>query len=1326
MPKRTINSAPLPVAGSDSGDPVDRDPQASQSGNAGNGTEERPRSIGPYRILRRIDSGGMGVVYEGQRAGDEQTVAVKTVNRFQRRMLAALRAEVLALRRVQHLGVVRIIAEGLAEEHPWYSMELLRGKTLAQVHDECWPARRDRNRTLSTPVVTTGADADHEAELLSSGPAPTTASSGAIDKVASISLEALVDILSFYRRLCAPLAFIHAEGIVHRDLKPSNVMVRGDGTPVIMDFGLASRALGAGGREWLEFSGRFFGSVPYVAPEQIREEFVDARADLYALGCIMYEHLTGQPPFRAASTRSILDLHLSEPARAPSALSDGIPAAVDRLILRLLAKRPSERPGHASEVADELSEALHELGAGSVVDQEAVSAHVPTKVPSLYRPTLVGRGHILRDATATFQRARARQGTLLVINGESGIGKTYLAAELARQAAQQGLQVITGTCAPLSADPHGATSSNGSLHPFRHMFETLVDRCREGGKRAAEALFRGKANLFVDCEPSLASVADLGMDTKPPPLPPEASRHRLFTALAEVIGAMVADQPTLLILDDLQWADELSVSFLDWLPESFVSDKGLVLACIYRSDDAPDAVTNLGRRANVQLVQLTRLGATDVFSMVRDMLSVPQPPAALVRFVAERSEGNPFFVAEYLRLAAAQGIFSRRGGAWTMPGAAPHEALLEELPVPSSIQELVAERLIRLPAPLRTMVQMAAVLGREVDADLLLQLSAWTEAEVAEGLRELVTRQLFETTSAGTQRFAHHKTREVAYASIPEEKRAAWHLSAGRALEGRGERHQLLGALAYHLERGGDLVSATNYLEQAAQQTLGRFANHEAARAFQSLLSWGEAGSAGEAELRRGRWQRGLGDALHGLGRMEESRGHLVAATKLLGCPLPSSKVRQGLSLIGELGRQARWVFMRTNHDRERPLDHHALEGARAYDRLLQIAYYTGNPLDMFYATFRTLNLAERGGATPELGMAYAIAHAVAGIIPLRKVADFYLARAENALSRAYDPGVDSYLQLLAGVYRTGTAEWSRAHAAFERGLSLAEQSGFSRRCDELRLGLANWHFLQGSYAEAANQTEARGTVPLERGDLQAHAWQRLMRAQIDLVQGAFDEARLTAQTVQQHAGALQRSELIWLYAVLAAATERMGLTEEAHGYADRALDQITAGPPVTFYCIESYGLTAEVFLRLWATQRDRGGDVGDVGDLAHGARRACRALSKFAAIFPAARPRAALHAAALADLRGQARRAARLRLLSHRMAQTLALPPDAMMADWAIAQRGGAGEDAEQRLASALEASTRLRAWRAVDAIRGQGTSRGLEFGMFRPEPSTIEEKAP
>ena len=160
--------------------------------------------------------------------------------------------------------------------------------------------------------------------------------------------------LGLISRLCGTLAYLHGEGVVHRDIKPQNVFLRPDGTPVLLDFGLAAY-FGADGRESLEVGVKVEGTPEYMAPEQIRGELVDARADLYSIGCLLYEGITGRVPFLGSTPANTLRAHVKVPPIPPRVLRNDVPDELDALILRLLAKDPGERLGHARDVVVELT-----------------------------------------------------------------------------------------------------------------------------------------------------------------------------------------------------------------------------------------------------------------------------------------------------------------------------------------------------------------------------------------------------------------------------------------------------------------------------------------------------------------------------------------------------------------------------------------------------------------------------------------------------------------------------------------------------------------------------------------------------------------------------------------------------------------------------------------------------------------------------------------------------------------------------------------------------------------------------------------------------------
>jgi hypothetical protein len=253
--------------------------------------------------------------------------------------------------------------------------------------------------------------------------------------------------------------------------------------PVLMDFGLAWRAQGSEGREVLEAVAGRAGTVGYMAPEQINGDMVDARTDLYALGCILYEAVTGELPF-VGSTEEILNKHLYFPPIPPSSITPDVPPNLETLILRLLAKRPRDRLGHADDVAAELGR----LGAqGWSFPEEAPPRSY------LYRPNVSGRDEVIGRLSQGLDGAKLGAGGMVLLTGESGIGKTAVAAEITRTAGHKGFRVITGAWVAVGVaeadSPSGFGAQRGApLHQFARMLQAIADRRTARGADETERL----------------------------------------------------------------------------------------------------------------------------------------------------------------------------------------------------------------------------------------------------------------------------------------------------------------------------------------------------------------------------------------------------------------------------------------------------------------------------------------------------------------------------------------------------------------------------------------------------------------------------------------------------------------------------------------------------------------------------------------------------------------------------------------------------------------------------------------------------------------------
>ncbi len=357
-----------------------------------------PVRLGAYRVTGLLGQGGMGLVYEAEHEATGQRVALKTVRAPSAAHLASLRREMKALSKLRHPGVVRIVAEGVHESRPWYAMELLRGPTLADLIHKVWTARIQREisgqPTLVVDLEQTMARTTVVFPPGSSGAPPPAGPSPILRQAPRV--EAFAGergrFLTVLRRLCDTLAFLHGEGIVHRDLKPENVFVRDDDTPVLVDFGLVGH--GGSAREVLDLQ-VLAGTPQYIAPEQLAGAVVDARADIYAVGCILYEAATGRVPFDATSLAELRDKRRQPPAVAIAPREGDLPISVEDL---------GAAPAGAARTRSRGSRGGRRARAGARGGLAVARAPLPAARSYVYRPALTGRG-----AGARVARGRRRE-----------------------------------------------------------------------------------------------------------------------------------------------------------------------------------------------------------------------------------------------------------------------------------------------------------------------------------------------------------------------------------------------------------------------------------------------------------------------------------------------------------------------------------------------------------------------------------------------------------------------------------------------------------------------------------------------------------------------------------------------------------------------------------------------------------------------------------------------------------------------------------------------------------------------------------------------------
>ncbi|MFO0715077.1 MAG: BREX system ATP-binding domain-containing protein [Sandaracinus sp.] len=769
---------------------------------------ERPleiASLGPFAERFAIEAvlghGGFGTVLRALDRRQGRRVALKIPHDTDAQGLLAIKREFRVLAGVSHPNLVAFHELFVGPSECFFSMELVRGMDCVQ-----WV---ERAGTASIPRVAAG--------------------------------------------LASGLEHLHALGILHGDLKPSNAWVDAHGTPVLLDFGLAREAAGPSHE-------RLAGTLPFLAPELFRGARPSPATDLYALGALLYELVTGRPAFSGTSAE-IVGQKLSGVSPVVATARGGVSAEMLALVEALLSDDAARRPSAAALAA--------RLGASASATLHA----------------WVGREHELAALEAALSRAQQGAPEIVYVEGPAGIGKTTLLDRFVERAAQRDVVVLRARCSEHESVPFQAL--DGIVD---HLATRLVhDDALRDAIRDPRALLEVADVFPVFSE--VVTATELPLERRATAVSAPERRRLAVRALAEVLSDLARVRPLLLTIDDAHWADEDGARLFEELHAALVGapvmvvvghrsgDHGEPLEILVRAGRAGPRSRERGTPRRIVLGPLVDRDARQILRGGREERASDGSEALVAA-----AGGSPFLLETLSSL-----------------GDDDARALEGERDPERWIERAVLGRLASLGPEARAVFDLVCVAGHAVPHDLAAA-SLGLEPDVL-ALRQLGALRLVRTVPGRGRSIAiepyHDHLSRLVRARLGPDRTQRLHRALARTLVGRDDADPMW--LCLHLRGAGELVEAARHAIEAADRAARALAFAHAAELLGFALEH-HAGARGE----RRTLEIARADALANAGRGRESAEHYLRAAD--GVEV-SSRV--------ELLRRASEQYLRVGHFRE-------------------------------------------------------------------------------------------------------------------------------------------------------------------------------------------------------------------------------------------------------------------------------------------------------------------------------------------------------------------------------------------------------------------------
>jgi len=814
--------------------------------------------LGRYEILSLLGAGGFGVVYEALDPNHGEKVALKTLRAPDPDHVFRFKREFRSLTDLRHPNLVSLYELAFEADHWFFAMELVEGVDFISY------VRSGAGLPAGHAERPAGSSSLRELETLDLP-----------DPLAALTCDSLFDearLRASLMQLAEGVMALHKASKVHGDLKPANVLVTPEGRVVLLDFGLV-KEIQAENFDCETLGTELAGTPLYMSPEQSERKTVTEASDWYSVGVILYQALTGRPPFSGSDLLELVQRKLSTAPPTPSELVAGVPKRLEDLCMDLLEVPADKRPS-GKEILGKLA-----------VSAGAAPAEPESRQGASNRDTVfVGRGTHLEALEKAYWKSRNEKAVVMYIHGRSGMGKTRLALRfLENLRAREPTVVLKGRCYQQESVPYKA---------FDGVMDALTRYLRRLPDREAALLAPRNVRDLVRLFPVLGRVEVLAEASRRGPVVPnpQEAKRRAFAALKELFARLGDRQGLIVFIDDLQWGDLDSALLLRDLVWGDDQPSMFIVGC-YRSEEADSSpmLKDLLSRESLadsehRNLEVGELSVPETLHLAELLLSGKEENDSLKHAVATESGGVPFLVAELARFMETEKELST--------GTQGELVMLDEL---------IRWRASQLPNQARRLLEVVAVAVRPTPVSVCMRAAALESGEL-ESLALLRSEHLVRVHQVvGEEEVAtyHDRIRESVVAALDEETLSSCHLLLGESLESMPEADPEL--LMGHFLEGGRYGKAESYALRAADLAFASLAFDRAARLYGFALDMGGKDDSENQDL-----LLKLGDSLANAYRGPEAAKVYLRATS-----------GQDPETVLELRHRAAYQFLATGHMEE-------------------------------------------------------------------------------------------------------------------------------------------------------------------------------------------------------------------------------------------------------------------------------------------------------------------------------------------------------------------------------------------------------------------------